>query len=184
MDILGEIRYGREIGRRNSRRNRKFIYAACEDCGKGRWVGLVKGKPISKCCRHCALRGAKGPSWHGGRIVDRGYIRIKLLPDDFFYPMTQERGYVFEHRLVMAKHLNRCLQKWEIIHHKNGVRNDNCLENLELTTRGSHNIEHSKGYRDGYEKGLQDGRDKQIQELKEKIELLQLENRIPQREMP
>ena len=48
------------------------------------------------------------------------YIRVKLKPSDWFYSMADARGYVLEHRLVMAKHLGRCLQAWEIVHHIDG----------------------------------------------------------------
>lgn len=185
MPKLGEIEKGRNIGQTSGM---PFIWVACEECGKERWVRLDRyeqGKYHK--CRSCSSRyclvelhkiNKRLGNWKGGRSIDRqGYVHILIEEeDDFFASMRHTNGYVLEHRLVIAKKLGRCLQAWEIVHHK-GVRyqgkenkSDNLEDNLELTcSLGEHSSNHSKGYRDGYQRGLTDGRNKQIQELKQEI---------------
>jgi hypothetical protein len=65
----------------------------------------------------------------------RGYQQVRLRPGDPFMSMARSGGYVMKHRLVMARHLGRPLERDEFVHHRNGVRNDNRIENLELWTR-------------------------------------------------
>jgi len=135
MPELGEIHKAEELGYKS--RRQKYIWHACEICGKERWVRVEKGKPSSHCCPICAnamrgRRGDKHPTWKGGQHCYRGYVTVTLLPDDFFYPMADKQHHVMKHRLVMAKHLNRCLLSWEVVHHKNSIKDDNRLENLEL----------------------------------------------------
>lgn len=98
---------------------------------------------------------------------------IRLGTDDFFYSMVDKDGYVREHRLIMAKYLDRCLQSWEVVHHKDGIKDNNLLSNLELATKGTHTSDHNKGYGDGYRRGYQNGRCTKIQDLMQEIKLLQ-----------
>lgn len=64
-----------------------------------------------------------------------GYVRM-WVPEGT--PGRPKNGLMMEHRLVMQEHLGRPLEAWEIVHHRNGVKDDNRIANLEVVTRARH----------------------------------------------
>ena len=126
-----------ELGKPTTKYRDPWYYPhLCSNCGKQIWH---KRKDIDHVCPECvyAVRktasGKNHPNWKGGTYnhVD-GYIYVQMLPDSPYYSMAQGRGYVLEHRLVVARKIGRALEAWEVVHHINGVRTDNKEENLEL----------------------------------------------------
>lgn len=90
-------------------------------------------RPDSTVCSDCAadlLSMERNPRWRGGLTRHKkGYV-LKRCPD---HPRAKSNsGYVFEHILVMEAMLGRFLLPGETVHHKNGVKDDNNPNNLEL----------------------------------------------------
>jgi hypothetical protein len=67
---------------------------------------------------------------HGPTLDPHGYV-LARVPDGY-QGRTRDGCRVLEHRLLLEQSLGRLLEDWEIVHHRNGVRHDNRLENLEL----------------------------------------------------
>ncbi len=90
-------------------------------------------------------RGKDHPNWKGGKYeVKNGYVFIKA--ED--HPFRDAAGYVPQHRLVMEKHLRRFLKTQERVHHINGIKNDNRIENLLLfKSEGEHSRHHANAYK-------------------------------------
>jgi hypothetical protein len=123
----------------------------CE-CGCGKPTPIYEGKNARK---RRAFKGypaarlpghnnqGSGPdnhNWRGGETRTMyGYIN-QYAPD---HPNVDKKGYVKQHRLVMEAHLGRLLERSEHVHHINGIKHDNRLQNLIVMTQGEHNNEHA-----------------------------------------
>ena len=84
--------------------------------------------------------GMRPTNYRGWYKDSGGYIYIQIPEASPYLDMITGNRYVREHRLVMAQHLGRCLKRWEVVHHKNRVKDDNRLENLILfPSQAEHN---------------------------------------------
>lgn len=85
--------------------------------------------------------GDRSGNWRGGRLVtSKGYVRVYSPghPDGH----GRRKQYVWEHRLVMEKALGRRLLSSEVVHHENGDRSDNRIENLVLFPSNGQHLRH------------------------------------------
>jgi hypothetical protein len=64
------------------------------------------------------------------------------------HPKANNRGYVLRYRIVMEEYLGRLLEEEEHVHHCNGDKTDDVIENLELTLVSAHAEQHSADYGD------------------------------------
>jgi hypothetical protein len=168
MNKPGDRKRAKEL---NFKGHELYEWYRCGGCGKERWVIIKKGSVGSGRCHKCAQIqeavtrvGEKHHAWKGGKRTANGYVMLYMPDCHKFSSMRVGGRYVFEHRLVMAEHLGRPLTKYDLVHHKDGTRDNNQLSNLELTQRGKHEKDHGKGYSDGFNKGYMDGLNKAKEE--------------------
>lgn len=133
-NLIG-VRFGRLIVSEIHSTGNKVVWKCKCDCGNEVNVPtsrLKNGNTKSCGCLGRSMRqyhkGERSWAWKGGRHQDpKGYVRI-YMPE---HP-NAKGNYVLEHVLVMSELLGRPLKLNESVHHKNGIRNDNSPENLEL----------------------------------------------------
>ena len=108
----------------------------CIDCGK-----LVDWR--SKRCRPCYNKwlakkqrqvGIHSSNWKGGRRKIRGYIYIHA-PE---HPRHNSSNLIAEHILIWEEANGRPLPKGWVVHHINGIKDDNRSENLFAMPKKNH----------------------------------------------
>jgi len=116
---------------------------ACPRCGLERWVDrrAVSKETFTGLCHSCnaSKSGKNHPMYKDGIYhQSNGYVGVLVSKDDPFASMRDCRGYVYAHRYEMAKHLDRSLESYEHVHHLDGNKTNNQIDNLALVGEGEH----------------------------------------------
>ena len=104
-----------------------------EGCGRPTQAKALCGTHYKRSVKHGDIGAdiaVRLSAPHGTGRLKHGYRYIPLPPE--FGHLANGESPVAEHRLVMAQHLGRPLALHETVHHRNGDRSDNRIENLEL----------------------------------------------------
>ena len=100
------------------------IKIICKNCGKEFYVKPSRAK---RGVKYCSMDCRKQHQYTGRFTRSDGYVAVLV-----------KGKYELEHRYIMAQHIGRPLQTKEHVHHRNGIKHDNRIENLEIVGVGEH----------------------------------------------
>jgi len=111
-------------------------YIRCERCTVVFKARRTSSRFCSKSCSSLSTAPRRANAVHVGatRYQADGYVLERFAAsDETLAPMRRGISlWLPQHRIVMARAIGRPLESWEKVHHINGDRTDNRLENLQL----------------------------------------------------
>ena len=108
----------------------------CEHCKK---TFFALYRKVGKFCSNkCQTHLGNHPRWNGGKIIsDLGYVLVKAP----WHPYNR-KGYYSQHRLIVEANIGRLLEPEEVVHHIDGNKLNNSIDNLSVMTQREHMMLH------------------------------------------
>lgn len=108
---------------------------------KANRLGIGKDAEKFREVRSNACSGERSGNFKGyRRKTKRGYILL-YMPE---HPNASKNGLIMEHRVIMEQHLGIIIPKEFAVHHINGIKDDNRIENLSVMTNSAHSAYHNR----------------------------------------
>ena len=124
------------------------IEVICQECKKSKFVfpSLAKNRKYGNFCsldclgafRTRKLTGSLSANYKTGDVRDRDYVMVHAP----WHPNATNKNKVYLHRLIVEARLGRLLNEDEVVHHKDGNKENNYWENLEVMTQSEHARKH------------------------------------------
>ena len=140
-----DYRKVKKIYQKGKRKDSIRYVMICLECGNEFEImkrDYNRGRGIY-CGMECNLEnksGKRNGMWKGGKKIARGYILIHKasISKKYHYLANNSKFYIPEHRLMADKKYKRKLTSKDIVHHLNGIRDDNRFENLVIVNKNNH----------------------------------------------
>jgi hypothetical protein len=119
----------------------------CENCKSVISANVNGHYPKRFCSKNCSddfIVGENHPCFKDARTESKGYLL-----------MSRDKKVIPEHRWVIEQHLKRKLRRDEVVHHINGIKSDNRIENLSVMKNIDHCLLHGEKTRKIKEKRCQ-----------------------------
>ena len=112
--------------------NKILVQRKCKVEGCDNIYNTYKGSAKGYCVMHYRR------FTRNGHPLKKKYSGVHFSPSTGYYYVSENNQKIKRSRHIMQQYLNRQLETHELVHHINGVKTDDRIENLQIVSRSEH----------------------------------------------